>query len=98
MAPRGGKILVGPGEAEGGDESKGVSAAHRSELEPALHVFNYARTSWPLLFTHWMLVVNAEAILLRLIGSQGSQQTPSPPAELGFFTCLLWICSGRGGT
>ena len=97
MAPRGGKILAGPGEAEGGGESKGVCAARRSELEPALHVFSYMWTSLPLLFTHWMLVVNAEAILLRLIGSQGSQQTPSSTAELGSFPCLLRICSGRGG-
>ena len=82
MAPRGSKILAGPGEAEGGAESKGVCVARRSELEPALHVFSYSWTSWPLLFTRRMLVVNAEAILLRLIGSQGSRQTPSPQQSL----------------
>ncbi|CAI9157704.1 unnamed protein product, partial [Rangifer tarandus platyrhynchus] len=82
LAPRGGKILAGPGE-----ESEGLRAK-ASVQPPSQNVSQFPMRSImhevPATPVHPSdAVVNAEEILLRLIGSQGSQQTRSPQQSLG---------------
>ena len=82
MAPRGGRILAGSGE-----ESEGLSAK-TSVQPPSQNVSQFPMRSVmhevPATPVHLSdAVVNAEEILLRLIGSQGSKQTASPQQSLG---------------